>query len=125
MGGGAGGGGCREWERGCGFVRSAAANHDLQNLIFYVKTHANHCKSLQIRLQIKVQVVDICKSFANHDLHSDLHFANHDLQSANHPKVPPANGNVPPNSLQMDPQKVQRFMKDRCLGPLGAHEAPI
>ena len=30
------------------------ANHDLQNVIYYGKTHANHCKSLICKLQIKV-----------------------------------------------------------------------
>ena len=64
------------------------ANHDLQIVKHHVKTHANQCKSLQIRLQIRVLFPEDCNAVANHDLRLDLQLANHDLQSANHPKAP-------------------------------------
>ena len=60
------------------------ANHDLQRVKHYVKTHANQCKSLQIRLQIKVLLPEDCNAPANHDLRLDLQLTNHDVQSANH-----------------------------------------
>ena len=63
------------------------ANHDLQRVKYYVKTHANQCKSLQIRLQIKVLFPEDCNAYANHDLRLDLQLANHDLRSANHTLV--------------------------------------
>ena len=64
------------------------ANHDLQSVDNYGKTHANHSKSVQIRLQIKMSFPTLCKARANHDLHLDLQLANHDLQSANHTMIP-------------------------------------
>ena len=63
------------------------ANHDLQRVKHYAKTHANQCKSLHIRLQIKVLLPEDCNAPANHDLQLDLQLANHDLQAANHPKA--------------------------------------
>ena len=60
------------------------ANHDLQIVKHHVKTHANQCKSLQIRLQIRVVFPNGCYADANHDLQLDLQLANHDLRSANH-----------------------------------------
>ena len=66
------------------WVLQITANHDLQRVKHYVKTHANQCKSLQIRLQIKVLFPEDCNAPANHDLRLDLQLANHDLQSANH-----------------------------------------
>ena len=70
-----------EWP-GAGDLQAAgAANHDLQRVKYYVKTHANQYKSLQIRLQIKVLFPKDCNAYANHDLRLDLQFANHDLRS--------------------------------------------
>jgi len=60
------------------------ANHDLQIVKHHVKTHANQCKSLQIRLQIRVLFPEDFNAVANHDLRLDLQLANHDLRSANH-----------------------------------------
>ena len=72
----------------CGRVRIywyiGVANHDLQIVKHHVKTHAIQCKSLQIRLQIRVLFPDGCYADANHDLQLDLQLANHDLRSANY-----------------------------------------
>ena len=79
-----GGEGLQLVREGCRIYGVWAANHDLQSAENHGKTYANQCKSMQIRLQIKMSFPSLCKARANHDLHLDLQLANHDLQSANH-----------------------------------------
>ena len=58
-----------------GFGAVRPANHDLQSVEHYGKTHANHCKSMRSRLQIKTLFPKLCKAHANHDLRLDLQLA--------------------------------------------------
>ena len=75
-------------------------------------------RSLQITALMEVNVMGICNSCANHDLHSDLHLANHDLQSANHPKAPLRRVMCSQTTPKMDPQKAPqalRWLEDSAL----------
>ena len=82
--GGLGGGGSGLYGRVVGFMWFGLQIMILQSAENHGKTHANQCKSMQIRLQIKTLFPKPCKAHANHDLRLDLQLANHDLQSANH-----------------------------------------